>query len=91
MVRVTTEEEVGEVRMKIEGRLAGSDVNDVQAHWQAITAAREHSSILIDLSGVTFVDEAGKRLLAEMNRQGDKFVASGLLTKAIIEEVSRES
>lgn len=91
MVRVTTEDEVEMVRLKIEGRLAGNDVNHVQVHWQTIIAARERSSILIDLTGVTFVDEAGKRLLAEMKRHGDKFVAGGLLTKAIIEEVSRES
>lgn len=91
MVRVTREDEGEVVRLKIEGRLAGSDVNNVQVYWQTITAARQHSSILIDLTGVTFVDEAGKKLLAEMNRHGDKFVAGGLLTKAIIEEVSRES
>jgi len=91
MVRVTTEDEVEMVRLKIEGRLAGTDVNNVQAHWQTITATREHSSILIDLTGVTFVDEGGKKLLAEMNRQGNKFVASGLLTRAILEEVSQDS
>jgi len=91
MLRVTAQDEAEAIRLKIEGRLAGADVNNVESYWQTITAAREFSPILIDLTGVTFVDEAGKRLLAEMSRHGDKFVASGLMTKAIIEEVSRES
>jgi anti-anti-sigma regulatory factor len=90
MLRVTTKDEEEVIRLKIEGRLAGPDVDSVENHWHSITA-RQHAPILIDLTGVTFVDEAGKRLLAEMNRHGDKFVASGLMTKAIIEEFSRES
>jgi hypothetical protein len=90
MLRVTTKDEAELIRLKIEGRLAGSDVIDVQIYWHSITTARQHFPILIDLTGVTFVDEAGKRLLAEMNRHGDKFVTGGLMTKAIIEEVSRE-
>jgi anti-anti-sigma regulatory factor len=90
MLRVTTKDEAEMIRLKIEGRLAGADVDNVEVHWHSIASARQQFPILIDLTGVTFVDEAGKKLLAEMNRHGDKFLTCGLLTKAIIEEVSRE-
>lgn len=51
-------------RLLIEGRLAGDYVAEFQA---AAAAALERSSRLsLDLSGVTFVDAAGVRLLRQL-------------------------
>jgi hypothetical protein len=36
---------------------------------------------------VTFIDGAGKQLLAEMRRQGAVLTAEGCMTKAIVEEI----
>ena len=49
------------------------------------------ASILVDLSGVTFVDEAGKQLLKEMHEQGVRFTATGLLGKSLIKEIECSS
>ena len=42
------------------------------------------------LKSVTFIDGAGKKLLAEMHQQGVELVAEGCMTKAIIEAIIRE-
>jgi len=41
----------------------------------------------VDLTGVTFIDPSGKALLAEMHHQGVWFVAAGLMTQAIVDEI----
>jgi hypothetical protein len=41
------------------------------------------------IEAVTFVDAAGRELLAEMHRQGADLVAQGCMTKAIAEEIVR--
>jgi hypothetical protein len=39
------------------------------------------------LCAVTFVDEEGKRLLAEMHRQGAELVAEGCMNQVIVERI----
>ena len=43
----------------------------------------------VDLTGVTFIDDAGKACLAAMFRQGASFVAADCMTKSILAEITR--
>jgi len=38
---------------------------------------------------VTFIDDKGKTLLAEMHQQGAELVAEGCMNKAIVEEITQ--
>jgi hypothetical protein len=40
------------------------------------------------LKTVTFIDQAGRKLLTEMHRDGAELVAEGCMTKAIVEEIT---
>jgi hypothetical protein len=42
---------------------------------------------VVDLSDVTFIDEDGERLLAEMRRAGVEFVATGVETKHLLQNL----
>jgi hypothetical protein len=42
----------------------------------------------VDLTGVTFIDAAGKACLAAMHRQGAEFVTADCLTKGIVAEIT---
>jgi len=42
---------------------------------------------VVDLSDVTFIDENGERLLSEMRGAGVEFVASGVETKHLLENL----
>jgi hypothetical protein len=44
----------------------------------------------VDLTGVTFVDAAGRARLAAMHRNGAEFVAADCLMKAIVDEIGAE-
>jgi hypothetical protein len=41
------------------------------------------------LNAVTFIDAAGRKLLAEMYRQGIKLEATGCMTRSIVDEIMR--
>jgi anti-anti-sigma regulatory factor len=73
MLRITRlpGDESGEI-LKLEGKLQGPWVHEARdAH--ALATARG-SRICLDLSGVTFVDEAGTGLLRELVRSGAEVV-----------------
>jgi hypothetical protein len=42
---------------------------------------------VVDLVGVTFVDERGETALAEMMADGAKFVVRGLYTRTLVESL----
>jgi len=44
--------------------------------------------VRVDLTGLTFVDDAGKACLAAMHRDGAEFIAPDCLTKGIVAEIT---
>jgi hypothetical protein len=74
-------------RLLVEGRLAGACVHELEKCWRETASTKSPESILVDLSSVTFVDTAGKQLLARMHERGTRFTAAGLLANDLIEEI----
>ena len=58
--------------------------------WHTAVVERPGSAILVHLADVTFIDAAGKELLTRMHRQGVMLVPSGILMKAIVEEIEAD-
>jgi len=62
----------------LSGRLAGPWVDELRTFWRLVRERAPCAPAVVDLKDVTFVDEAGKDLLAEMQCAGAKFVAAGV-------------
>ena len=84
MLRITIEKGSGPATLKLEGKLAGPWVEELQDVWRSGTA---DEAILVDLSDVSFVDASGN-ILAQMWRGGADFVADFTSMKQVIEEVT---
>jgi hypothetical protein len=87
MLRVTVLNNSGELTFRLEGRLAGPWVRELENCWQS-TVRHPQSALRFDLTGVTFVDAAGKDFLAARHAQGAELVASGCLMRAVVAEIS---
>jgi hypothetical protein len=88
MLRITVHDNPRVLTFRLEGRLAGPWLRELEKCWQD-TLARPHKAVLrVDLTGVTFINAAGKDCLAAMHRQGAEFVAADCLTKAIVDEIT---
>jgi len=75
--------EVGEfVTLKIEGRVVGPKVPELDRAWQELAPSLGSRKLSVDLRGVTFMDTTGRRLLAEIhNKTGAEFLADTPMTK----------
>ena len=91
MLRITTRNDSGATRFVVEGKLAGSCVTELEKCWRSTVGTESTTSIVVDLTSVSFIDSPGKRLLTRMHEQGIRFVAAGLLPKCLIEEIESES
>jgi len=87
MLRITLDERPGMARIKIEGRLCGPYVEELNRTWRALQPETGDKKISVDLCGMTGVDEAGKRLLAEMySKSRVDFITRSVLTEYFAEQ-----
>ena len=89
MLRITVHDNPSGVTFQLEGRLAGPWVRELEGCWQDTLACRSDPTARVDLTGVTFIDDAGKACLAALHHRGAEFVAADCLMKSIVAEITR--
>lgn len=90
MLRITTSDIAGKITLKLEGKLSGPWVEEFERCWNTSTDIYKKKELVVDLSGVTFVDPAGKKLLCSISHEGAQLVGSGLMPKSLIDEICTE-
>jgi ABC-type transporter Mla MlaB component len=85
MLRITTHDDGNSFTYLLEGKLAGPWVALMRDCWEHHSQGR---SVQVDLRGVTYVDTAGRGLLAEMTARHAKLIARDCLMKGILAEIA---
>jgi anti-anti-sigma regulatory factor len=67
------------------GKLMGPWVKELEQCWRAANGAK----VRVDLTGVTFIDDAGTDLLRTMHRERVEFVAEGCFIEGIVDEITQ--
>jgi anti-anti-sigma regulatory factor len=88
MLRITVHDKTPVLTFQLEGELVGPWVRELEECWQRTLASQPEPILRVDLTGVTFIEEAGKTCLAALHRQGAEFVAADCLTNAIVAEIT---
>jgi outer membrane protein len=87
MLRITTETKRSRIVLTVEGRIAGASVGTVEQCWRELFASSPKQKFIVNLCGVSFIDNAGKVLLREMHSAGAELQAEGCLNQAIVKEI----
>lgn len=66
------------------GQLSGPWVDELRSVWRRMCQQLPPAHMLVDLKDVTFIDEAGEQLLAEMQCAGAAFAATGVEHKDLV-------
>jgi anti-anti-sigma regulatory factor len=80
MLRITATD----TKLTLHGQLAGPWVAELKSAW-------DKSLSVVDLTDVTFVDEAGAQVLCAMKAAGVRFVARGVDTKHLLDDLSKKT
>ena len=88
MIRISEIRKGSRQRLLVEGTLAGDWVEVLEKSWLEARTSQNSEPMRIDLSGVTWIDDKGRELLARMIRDGAEMRATGVMTRAIIEEIT---
>jgi ABC-type transporter Mla MlaB component len=87
MLRVTVEESGDQVVLRLEGKLRGPWVTELERCWRSTSDHATGKTFVVDLDDMGFVDDQGKALLKEMAEAGVELIASGLMMRPLAEEI----
>ena len=85
MIRINTQESPLGSKIEVEGQLSADYVDEVYRCWLA-SRGYENKSVVLDLSGIIYVDLHGRRLLREMSERGVIFVGARLAVADALQE-----
>jgi outer membrane protein TolC/anti-anti-sigma regulatory factor len=88
VLRITIQES-DPTTFKLEGKLTGPWVGELEQAWSAAIATAPDGAMVIDLADVSYIDCAGRDLLARMHHAGAELVARSPLNRSIVEEIAR--
>ena len=88
MLKITIHDADGPLRLELEGRLAGAWVCELEHCWRTAKANHPTRGCSVDLTSVTFIDQAGRYLLQLMHRDGVSLVVSGLMRQDILDHIA---
>ena len=63
-------------------------MDELREEWACLCRDSSNGRLLVDLSDVTFIDEAGEELLRGMRDRGVEFAARGVETRHILENLA---
>jgi hypothetical protein len=90
MLRITLVPESEPATLKVEGKLTGPWVDELERSWSEISKCEPRRPV-VDLSDVTFVSAEGKELLKSMFQQGADLQSHSLMTKFILSQLKNGS
>jgi hypothetical protein len=77
LLKITRIGEQDEITLKLEGKLAGPWVDEMEKAWRSVKQVPRELELIVDLNEVTFIDLSGALLLRRMHAAGTVFRAEG--------------
>ncbi len=90
MLRITIAETLSEQRWTLEGRLVQPWVSELKSNWTRTETARRERKCVVDLTGVSFIDKSGEKVLAELSKDGAELVATGIYTRHVVNNIEKK-
>src|ERR1051326_7347520 len=88
MFRATVEHNGNLLTLRIEGSLSGPCLAELEQCWSQLRAGNGTHRVVVDLKEVTFVSSQGKQLLERICRAGARLHGDGLMTRALVEQIT---
>ena len=88
MLRVTSKTQDSIEIWELEGKLSGDWVAELERCWRG-RVPQPGITVQVHLKAVSYIDAAGKQLLADMYVSGLEIKGCGCMARAVVEEIAR--
>jgi len=87
MLRVTVQERDDRVEFRVEGKLKGPWVIELERCWRSTSSRATGKTFGVNLDGVDFIDDKGKALLTEMAGAGVELTATESMMLSTVQQI----
>ena len=87
MLRITVQYANTHVTLKLEGKLTGPWVRELEHCWLSLAATAPNKPVHVELDDVDFIASEGQELITRMAKTGVELLASRPMVKAIVDEI----
>jgi ABC-type transporter Mla MlaB component len=87
MLKISITENATEMRLVLQGRLTGLQVDELKTSWKAASQLLKGRTCKVDIDQLAFIDKRGSRVLRAMSREGAQFIANDLYMRSVAEEL----
>jgi hypothetical protein len=91
MLKISIIDSSKQRRLVLEGKLTGPWVAELRTAGKAANEGLQDRKLVVDLRNVTFISEEGEAALSELMSNGAKFCCAGVLTKHVLQQLTRGS
>ena len=92
MLRITIDESVDALEMKLEGRVAGPWAAELGRVWMDTAPRITDRKLVLDVSGVTYADAGGLHLLCEIYKQTKaELIAATLWAQSLADQITHRN
>jgi anti-anti-sigma regulatory factor len=90
MLRISIEENVEALEIKLEGRIAGPWAEELGRVWVETAPRLASRKLVLDLNSVTYADEDGTNVLGQIYTQTSAEILAGTLwAQSLAEQITR--
>jgi ABC-type transporter Mla MlaB component len=89
MLRVTINKDSAVETWELEGKLSGEWVSELDRLWKQ-RSPQPGITTEVHLKAVSYIDAAGKQLLAQIRAHGAEIKGCGCMVRAFVEEIMRK-
>jgi hypothetical protein len=88
VANITLYDGAHDFRITIKGKFTGPSVEDVARSWESALSEKLPRRYMVDISGLSGYDTAGRRLLRDMHKHGVAFAAATPMSLVFLNEIS---
>ena len=90
MIRISQIREGSQPKLIVEGVLSDDLVDALETTWLEVQSQLNGARLRVDVSGLTYVDDKGRDLLARIMQSGAEVRAAGIMNRTIVNEIAKE-
>ena len=87
MIRIHLEDKCESAKIRIEGKISGASVEELERFCRELLAHRQHRIVDIELDHVSIIDANGEELLQSLCRLGVNLRGRGMHSQYLVERI----
>ncbi len=88
MLKITIHDSPESQTFQVEGKLVGAWATELEQSWKTASSVHDRKARIVDLSGTSYIDEQGKKILRKLFNDGAFFRTADCMTASIVDEIT---